>query len=73
MSDPGRGARGGALAVNEPRVGRIVLALRRTDVVALVLIGAIYLLAAKLGLDRLWRVRVWEDPTLYVDYRGPDA
>ncbi|HSE92145.1 MAG TPA: 6-carboxytetrahydropterin synthase [Methylomirabilota bacterium] len=28
------------------------------------------LLAAKLGTDRLWRVRVWEDPTLYVDYGG---
>lgn len=28
------------------------------------------LLAPKLGADRLWRVRVWEDPTLYVDYRG---
>jgi 6-pyruvoyltetrahydropterin/6-carboxytetrahydropterin synthase len=31
------------------------------------------LLAPKLGSDRLWRVRVWEDPTLFVDYRGPDA
>ena len=28
------------------------------------------LLAPKLGGDRLWRVRVWEDPTLYVDYLG---
>jgi len=28
------------------------------------------LLAPKLGLDRLHRVRVWEDPTLYVDYEG---
>jgi 6-pyruvoyltetrahydropterin/6-carboxytetrahydropterin synthase len=28
------------------------------------------LLVAKLGADRLWQVRVWEDPTLYVDYRG---
>jgi 6-pyruvoyltetrahydropterin/6-carboxytetrahydropterin synthase len=28
------------------------------------------LLAPKLGGDRLWQVRVWEDPTLYVDYRG---
>lgn len=28
------------------------------------------LLAPKLGPDRLWRVRVWEDPTLYVDYDG---
>jgi 6-pyruvoyltetrahydropterin/6-carboxytetrahydropterin synthase len=28
------------------------------------------LLADKLGLERLWQVRVWEDPTLYVDYRG---
>jgi 6-pyruvoyltetrahydropterin/6-carboxytetrahydropterin synthase len=31
------------------------------------------LLAPKLGTDRLAQVRVWEDPTLYVDYRGPDA
>ena len=31
------------------------------------------LLAPKLGTDRLWQVRVWEDPTLFVDYRGPDA
>ncbi len=28
------------------------------------------LLVPKLGSDRLWRVRVWEDPTLYVDYLG---
>ena len=28
------------------------------------------LLAPKLGGERLWQVRVWEDPTLYVDYRG---
>ena len=28
------------------------------------------LLAPKLGADRLWQVRVWEDPTLYVDVRG---
>ena len=28
------------------------------------------LLLPKLGVDRLWRVRVWEDPTLYVDYLG---
>jgi 6-pyruvoyltetrahydropterin/6-carboxytetrahydropterin synthase len=28
------------------------------------------LLAPKLGRERLWQVRVWEDPTLYVDYRG---
>lgn len=28
------------------------------------------LLAPKLGADRLWQVRVWEDPTLFVDYRG---
>ena len=28
------------------------------------------LLIAKLGEERLWQVRVWEDPTLYVDYRG---
>lgn len=29
------------------------------------------LLETKLGLERLWQVRVWEDPTFYVDYRGP--
>ena len=29
------------------------------------------LLAPKLGADRLWRVRLWEDPTFYVDYYGP--
>ncbi len=28
------------------------------------------LLADKLGRDRLDRIRLWEDPTLYVDYRG---
>ena len=28
------------------------------------------LLAPKLGAERLWQVRVWEDPTLFVDYRG---
>ena len=28
------------------------------------------LLAPKLGADRLAQVRVWEDPTLYVEYRG---
>ena len=28
------------------------------------------LLAPKLGPDRLHRVRVWEDPTLYVDHEG---
>lgn len=28
------------------------------------------LLAPKLGTERLWRVRLWEDPTLYVDYCG---
>jgi 6-pyruvoyltetrahydropterin/6-carboxytetrahydropterin synthase len=31
------------------------------------------LLAPKLGAERLAQVRVWEDPTLFVDYRGPDA
>jgi 6-pyruvoyltetrahydropterin/6-carboxytetrahydropterin synthase len=31
------------------------------------------LLAPKLGTERLAQVRVWEDPTLFVDYRGPDA
>jgi len=28
------------------------------------------LLAPKLGPDRLAQVRVWEDPTLFVDYEG---
>jgi 6-pyruvoyltetrahydropterin/6-carboxytetrahydropterin synthase len=28
------------------------------------------LLAAKLGRERLWQVRVWEDQTLYAEYRG---
>lgn len=28
------------------------------------------LLVDTLGAERLWQVRVWEDPTLYVDYRG---
>jgi 6-pyruvoyltetrahydropterin/6-carboxytetrahydropterin synthase len=28
------------------------------------------LLAPTLGPDRLERVRVWEDPTLFVDYDG---
>jgi 6-pyruvoyltetrahydropterin/6-carboxytetrahydropterin synthase len=28
------------------------------------------LLVAKLGVDRLVSLRLWEDPTLYVDYRG---
>lgn len=31
------------------------------------------LVAAKLGRERLWQVRVWEDPSLYVDYRGEGA
>jgi 6-pyruvoyltetrahydropterin/6-carboxytetrahydropterin synthase len=31
------------------------------------------LLVAKLGDERLWQVRVWEDETLYVDYRGEGA
>lgn len=30
------------------------------------------LLVDKLGAERLWQVRVWEDDTLYVDYRGGD-
>lgn len=29
------------------------------------------LLAPKLGPDRLWRVRLTEDPTFYVEYYGP--
>jgi 6-pyruvoyltetrahydropterin/6-carboxytetrahydropterin synthase len=28
------------------------------------------LLVEKLGAERLWQVRVWEDDTLFVDYRG---
>jgi 6-pyruvoyltetrahydropterin/6-carboxytetrahydropterin synthase len=28
------------------------------------------LIVPKVGRERLWQVRVWEDPTLYVDYRG---
>jgi 6-pyruvoyltetrahydropterin/6-carboxytetrahydropterin synthase len=28
------------------------------------------LLVPKLGAERLWQVRVWEDDTLFVDYRG---
>ncbi len=28
------------------------------------------LLEPKLGTERLWRIRVWEDPTLYADYYG---
>jgi 6-pyruvoyltetrahydropterin/6-carboxytetrahydropterin synthase len=31
------------------------------------------LLVEKLGAERLWQVRVWEDDTLYVDYRGEGA
>ena len=30
------------------------------------------LLVPKLGAERLWQVRVWEDDTLFVDYRGAD-
>lgn len=29
------------------------------------------LLSPKLGPERLWRVRLWEDPTFYVEYYGP--
>ena len=28
------------------------------------------ILAPKIGADRLWRLRLWEDPTFYVDYYG---
>jgi len=28
------------------------------------------LLQPKLGADRLWRLRLWEDPTFHVDYYG---
>jgi len=38
-----------------------------TENIAVVVWG---LLAPKLGVDRLWQVRVWEDPTLFVDYGG---
>ena len=31
------------------------------------------LLVPKLGGERLAQVRVWEDDTLYVDYRGPEG
>jgi 6-pyruvoyltetrahydropterin/6-carboxytetrahydropterin synthase len=35
------------------------------------LVGVVWdLLAAKLGADRLAGLRLWEDPTLYVEYRG---
>lgn len=27
-------------------------------------------LVPKLGAERLWRLRLWEDPTFYVDYYG---
>lgn len=29
------------------------------------------LLSPKLGSERLWRVRLWEDPTFYVEFYGP--
>lgn len=29
------------------------------------------LLAPKLGQERLWRLRLWEDPTFHVEYFGP--
>lgn len=36
------------------------------------LVRAIWdLLAPKVGPDRLWRLRLWEDPAFYVDYYGP--
>jgi 6-pyruvoyltetrahydropterin/6-carboxytetrahydropterin synthase len=38
-----------------------------TENIALVVWG---LLVDKLGPERLWQVRVWEDETLFVDYRG---
>lgn len=31
------------------------------------------LLEPKLGVERLVQVRVWEDDTLFVDYRGPQG
>jgi 6-pyruvoyltetrahydropterin/6-carboxytetrahydropterin synthase len=36
-------------------------------------IAAWELLGPKLGAERLAQVRLWEDPTLYVDYRGERA
>src|SRR5215470_14402456 len=47
MSPPENGSDGGALAVNEPALGRMVLSLSGADVVALVLIATIYVVAAK--------------------------
>ena len=41
-----------------------------TENIAIVIWG---LLVPKLGTERLWQVRVWEDDTLYVDYRGEAA
>jgi 6-pyruvoyl-tetrahydropterin synthase len=41
-----------------------------TENIAMVIWG---LLVPKLGLERLWQVRVWEDETLFVDYRGDDS
>jgi 6-pyruvoyltetrahydropterin/6-carboxytetrahydropterin synthase len=41
-----------------------------TENIAIVIWG---LLVPKLGAERLWRVRVWEDDTLYVDYHGEEA
>ena len=38
-----------------------------TENIAIVVWG---LLVDKLGAERLWQVRVWEDETLFVDYRG---
>jgi 6-pyruvoyltetrahydropterin/6-carboxytetrahydropterin synthase len=40
-----------------------------TENIAIVIWG---LLVPKLGAERLWQVRVREDDTLYVDYRGGD-
>lgn len=31
------------------------------------------LLSPKLGAERLWRLRLWEDPTFYVEYFGPEG
>jgi 6-pyruvoyltetrahydropterin/6-carboxytetrahydropterin synthase len=41
-----------------------------TENIAMVIWG---LLVPKLGPERLWQVRVWEDDTLFVDYRGDES
>jgi len=41
-----------------------------TENIAMIVWG---LLVEKLGAERLWQVRVWEDDSLFVDYRGESA